>query len=376
METMRNSGELKFNPVKFGLMGFNGRVGTMGGTNNFFRSALTQNIAYCIRREAKTINEIADELGVSPVYVESEIDFLEEYCFVLRNGKKYIANILIDESTPELDMLHHEMYSEGARIIGSDIFDELIKSDIWDMDGLYIPDNDKNFAMWIFPFLAAAFGGERMFRERATISFDEVATMRPDGGYNIPIASVIDTENRFGYQINMDNWCGPYWNGSDKRHIFFIDSEHTGKRFDDHYIRNVQHDLDLLYSWRMGKLLSEDDYAHLSQIGYIRVGENHEVTPRMVIANKSIMKKLVEIGDRVKDRHWDELCELTKKYVDTWLAATPKHLKKTRLFGLQHIFYLDGWLLLYMERQFVGDGRLIVPSEDKRRMMSVMFAVE
>ena len=376
METMRNSGELKFNPVKFGLMGVNGRTGTMGGTNNFFRSALTQNIAYCIRNEAKMINEIADELGVSPVYVESEINFLEEYCFVLRHGKKYIANILIDESTPELDMLHHEMYSEGARIVGNDIFDELMKSDIWDMDGLYIPDNDKNFAMWIFPFLSAAFGGERMFRERATISFDEVATMRPDGAYNIPMASVIDTEKRFGYQINMNNWCGPCWNGSDKCQIFFVDSEFSGRRFDEHYIHNIQHDLDLIYSWKNGKTLSEDDYAHLSQIGYIRVDGNHNVVLQTVIADKSVMKKIVEVGDRVKERHWDSLCALTKKYVDTWLAATPKHLKKTRLFGLQHIFYLDGWMLLYMAKQLVDDGRLIVPSEDKRRMMSVMFTVE
>ena len=66
MDTMRNASELKVNPIKFHSYGMNGSIGTKS-LEEFFRSPLSQNICYCVRNTAKTINEIADDLGVSPV---------------------------------------------------------------------------------------------------------------------------------------------------------------------------------------------------------------------------------------------------------------------------------------------------------------------
>ncbi len=87
-------------------MGLCGSVGTMGGIGNFLRSALTQNIVYAVYREAMAVNEIADALGVSPVYVESEAEFLEDYGFLHKQkGDRYIANMLIDEPDDELTRL-------------------------------------------------------------------------------------------------------------------------------------------------------------------------------------------------------------------------------------------------------------------------------
>ena len=75
MDTMRKASELKFNPIKFHSYSVNGSVGKKS-PDEFFRSTLAQNICYCVRNTAKTINEIADDLGVSPVYVETEVEFL------------------------------------------------------------------------------------------------------------------------------------------------------------------------------------------------------------------------------------------------------------------------------------------------------------
>ena len=98
---MRNASELKFNPIKFHSYGMNGSIGTKS-LEEFFRSPLSQNICYCVRNTAKTINEIADDLGVSPVYVEAEAEFLEEYGFLQEEKEKYIANFIIWEPTAEL----------------------------------------------------------------------------------------------------------------------------------------------------------------------------------------------------------------------------------------------------------------------------------
>ena len=80
MDTMRKTSELKFNPIKFSFCTYAGSVGTKR-FSDFFRSSIAQNIAYCVKDAFKTIHEIADALGVSPVYVESEVEYLEKYGF-------------------------------------------------------------------------------------------------------------------------------------------------------------------------------------------------------------------------------------------------------------------------------------------------------
>ena len=57
----------------------------MGNTlKHSFREGGTpqrRHAAFCVSNDAKTENEIADALGVSPVCVETEVAFLEEYSF-------------------------------------------------------------------------------------------------------------------------------------------------------------------------------------------------------------------------------------------------------------------------------------------------------
>lgn len=85
MDEMRNANELKFNPIKFAGAGISGSLGTMGGTLNFFRSTLTQNIAYSVYREAKSINEIADCIGVSPAVIWLKDETIKEELVELCN---------------------------------------------------------------------------------------------------------------------------------------------------------------------------------------------------------------------------------------------------------------------------------------------------
>ncbi len=85
MDTMRKASELKFNPIKFHSYGINGSNGTKS-PDEFFRSTLSQNICYCVRNKAKTINEIADDLGVSPCMLNPKRNFLKNTASC-RHGK-------------------------------------------------------------------------------------------------------------------------------------------------------------------------------------------------------------------------------------------------------------------------------------------------
>ena len=142
MDTMRKTSELKFNPIRFHSYGINGRIGTKS-LDEFFRSALSQNICYCVRSTAKTVNEIADDLGVSPVYVESEAAFLEEYGFLQAQRGRYIVNFVISEPTAELLIMQNNMYRRAAELFAGELYEELMNSGILDDPGIRCSQTDK-----------------------------------------------------------------------------------------------------------------------------------------------------------------------------------------------------------------------------------------
>ena len=409
MDTMRKASELKFNPIKFDLCGFNGFVGTEGSPSKFFNSLMAQNIEYSVWKEAKTINKIADELGVSPVYVESEAERLEEYGLLTKTGDRYLCNILLGESTDELNRLHDKMYSQAAEIFANELFDELTTSGIlydskiWGgstepFTFTYDPPKDKNFMLWaLIPYIAAL-SGDRLMDNG--ISFEEAATPRPDGGNNICYASIIplDVEPPM-YFDSMKRFFGPYWNGFDNKFkVWSIDSQWSERRADDDYRNTVSHDLSLLNIYLNGDDLSAEGYAYLVERGYISLfssdrGEIGDVTAKMgdsFISNKDlgnykikfrclcladgeINDRLIAIGDRIKEKYRSKFEELKKEYVDADLSETPKHLHTMEKYGHQYIFYSDAWFILHCIKVLLANGKLKEPTEEQKRSLSTII---
>ena len=179
MDKMREASELKFNPIKFEAYGMSGSIGTKS-PDEFLRSALAQNICYCICKEAKTINEIAENLGVSPVFVEGEVEFLEEYGFLLKQKDKYIANFLIEEPTEAELLMYNDLYKQAAELFANDLYEELINSGILEESGILcnqtdepigvgeLKKADKNFLLWtLIPYIAAWSGESLMDKKTA-----------------------------------------------------------------------------------------------------------------------------------------------------------------------------------------------------------------
>lgn len=389
MEIMRYSGDLKFNPIKFDMCSFSGKIGTKGDVSNFFRSAISQNIVYSVRNEAKTINRIAEELGVSPVYVEGEVEYLEEYGFLSERKGKYLCNILISEPTEELNRLHNEMYMKAAKIFANELYSELIKSGLLDSDNILGGYNskitsdlngtrDKNFILWsLIPYIAAFSGEETMDR---SIAFSDVYTVRPDGGKNICYASVASPDVKPPiYNEDMKNFHGPFWNGlTDKICLWTIDSQWSNKRITDSYHLSVAHDLRLLNNYLNDVILSEEDYAYLAEKGYISVCGNPDklfkTALRIVyIKNEETRKKLLSVGDRIKEKHKAEFEALKAPYIKAILADTPNHLYKMRMYGLQYIFYSDAWFILHCLKELVNNGKLILPTEEQKQTLTTLL---
>ena len=392
MDTMRKASELKFNPIKFHSYGINGSVGKRF-PDEFFRSTLAQNICYCVRNTAKTINEIADDLGVSPVYVETEAEFLEEYGFLQAQKDKYIAGFIISEPTAELLTMQNDMYKRAAELFANDLYDELTSSGILDDPDIWCgqtddpisltesPKADRNFILWsLIPYIAAS-SGENLMDDG--ISFEEVATIRPDGAHNIYYASVVADEMVLPDDyVYMKNWCGPRWNGNGKHILWQIDSEWSNHEdsFRLKYSEESERILSL-YEREFEDRLSKDEYAWLAERGYVKTNGDYDghfksAWQIVILASEEIRNKLLAIGERIKEKYQTDFEALKAPYAEAVLESVPVHLKKIKEYELQFVFHADGWFLVHCITTLLKNGKLKEPTEGQRRALTTLILQE
>ncbi len=389
MDTMRKTSELKFNPIKFNGYGINGSSGSRN-PDEFFRSSLTQNICYSVRNIAKTVNEIADDLGVSPVYVETEVDILEEYGFLVKQKDKYLINFCISEPTAELLTMQNDMYKKAAELFANELFDELTNSGILDDPRIFCnytlpdsmqdnPQRDKNFLLWsLIPYIAA-WSGEAIMDKR--ITFEEVATIRPDGGYNIMHASVFPDDMVLPVDyVYMKNWCGPMWNEHGGRILWQIDSEWSDRG--DYkgffvYADDAKRVLSL-YEHEQEFLLSKEDYAWLSERGYIKTWGDYDgcfktAWKLVVLTDKTVQRELLSIGDRIKAKYKEDFDRIKAPYAKAIIESVPAHLQKIKEYELQYVFHSDGWFLLHCIVTLLNNGKLKPPTDEQRKSLTTMI---
>lgn len=389
MDKMRKASELKFNPIKLHYYGVTGSVGTKS-PDEFFRSALSQNVCYCVRNTAKTINEIADDLGVSPVYVETEVEFLEEYGFLQVQKDRYIVNFIISEPSAELLTMQDDMYKRAAELFANDLYDELISCGILDDPDIQCgqtdepislttsPKADRNFILWaLIPYIAAL-SGEKMMDE--SISFEEVATIRPDGAHNIFHASVVSDEIILPKDyVYMNNWCGPMWNTGDHQMMWQIDSEWSDRApvkerniFEEHARTIMQ------FNCENDNLLSKHDYAWLTERGYIKTNGDYDghfksAWQIVVLSSDEIRDKLLSVGEHIKKKYRADFDALKAPYAEAVLESVPSHLKKIKEYELQFMFYSDGWFLLHCLKTLLNNGKLKEPTDGQRKSLTTLI---
>jgi len=236
-------------------------------------------------------------------------------------------------------------------------------------------EKDRNFLLWsLIPYITAL-SGEKYMDDK--IKFEEAYTIRPDGGKNICYASV---ENGVEPQYfeSKKIFSGVCWNGfTDKFILWSVDSEWSEKRMDDNYQLMLSRDLSLFEHFFNGYELSDLEYAYMHEKGYMRryVSCNGQWTTLQVvwIRNIEARQKLLEFGDKIKEKHWAEFEALKAPYVKAVLEKTPKHLYKAQMYGLQSIFF-DGWFILHCLKELVNNGKLKLPTEEQRKSLTTLIA--
>lgn len=90
-----NIGRLGLKPVRAVSIGHSGNIGAQGlGPEHYLGDRLNLNLVYSVYEQPRTTQEIADELGVNPVFLEERIEMLAENGFLVRQpGGRYTTYV-------------------------------------------------------------------------------------------------------------------------------------------------------------------------------------------------------------------------------------------------------------------------------------------
>lgn len=371
MEKMREAGDLKYNPIEFAGYGINGSFGEKD-VFEIFRSPLVQNICYSIRDTYRTVNEIADCLGVSPVYVSGEVAFLEEQGFLKKQGQKYLADMLIEDPDMDLLQLESSMYKGAAELFAGKLVEELVSGGLMESPALACAwKKDRNFLLWaLVPWIAACSGDS--MRDRR-ISFEEAATVRKDGGVNI-FHAWVKGDLPEGYHV-MNHWFGPCWNADEKHILWQIGSEWSEDLQDR--AMSIQGDASrtlALYAREQKEKLSVDEYAWLAERGLIRLTDEGRADWQIVVLeNRQIKEDLLSVGDRIREEYAEEFRRLRDPYVKALVDSVPAHMRKAKEFEAQFTLYSDGRFVYHCIRNLLDSGKLKLPEEAQKKALSTLL---
>lgn len=141
----RQIGKLGLSPITAIDFGHNGYTGNNEGPEYYLGDKLNLNIVYSVAYSPKTREEIAEELGITPVYIEDKIDFLEGNGFLVKTtGNRYTTYV---QFVPEA--VSHEM-EENKRKMRLEIADmlakqyvPLVREAMSDVEEVYIPGGNR-----------------------------------------------------------------------------------------------------------------------------------------------------------------------------------------------------------------------------------------
>lgn len=368
---MRTLGKIGIEPITLTNLGHDGTPGSLGSTEHFLKNRLTQNIVWTAYKKPRTISEIADELGVNPLFIEDEIATLEEYGFLDRIGEKLRANILIDDTSPETIEKTHELYVKYAKKLAETYPSRILEAaESLDRSKLYVPGKDENLFNWSFMTLSLflrlniAFDAEK---------YDSFKVARKDGGRYVAFASVA-REYELSFDARKYSACGPMNRGSSKYPIYSwqLTTYYDSRILD--WKDNRYEDYDYLYEFYTDRIKKEPEnlekYTRLRDKGYLT--ENDEVN---IIAVEHGGKQLsdTELIKAIPSPNAEEsslILELSEKLCDLLLPQYPEHMRE-----VARLYNSNPAISRYMLEQLVDKGILTLPSPKRAPgLCTILFA--
>ncbi|MBE6889764.1 MAG: RNA polymerase sigma factor [Ruminococcaceae bacterium] len=374
MEMARTTGTLGTQPIRFISMGLGGTDGEKGDTSTFLAKTITQNIAYAAYHQPRTINEIAEELGINPIFVEEEVAVLEEYGFMdkLPSGR-YRTNIQIYIPNKESYDIYKTATEKYVPLFAEKYFIPALNGITEIPEWISVPDNDLNLYKWslILP----------MSDKLSTLPCGDggFSVKRPDGGDYIAFAT-LDVKPDWEYDSAEERKylsCGPMWRNeiADKKwwKSWQFNSYWSDRKLDWHDCNN--RDFDKLYFFLRGELPDNaaniESYQQLLDKGYLLKKDGEYKLN--IIACESDKRWWEHIPERPEDIK--ALCEeCAAEITKAELIGQPEHMHAQIKF-----LYRNAAANVHtrMMKYLIENGVLKEPTpEQKKGLCTILFTGE
>ncbi|MBP5601676.1 MAG: hypothetical protein J6X78_03015 [Treponema sp.] len=141
----RKIGSLGISPVTALDFSHWGRPGTNGGPEYYLGDKICLNIVYSVYENPKTVAEIAEDLGMTPVYLEDKIEFLVANGFLVETkGKRYTTYVRFSPRQFSLEAEDNvfKMQQKAAKLLVEN-YVQKVRDAIADVKDVYIPDGNR-----------------------------------------------------------------------------------------------------------------------------------------------------------------------------------------------------------------------------------------
>ncbi len=272
----RRIGKLGIKPVEAIGFGHGGSVGSKGGHEYYLGNKLNLNIAYSVYHEPKTLAEIAEELGVTPVYIEDTVKELEANGFLVpKPGNRYTTYVEFSPETYSLERQdqHLQKQMEVAEMLVREYVPQ-VRAAIADLQDVYIPSGN-----WEMLEAAAIFYA---VTNRCRIDFE--ADLSPyeikplDGGRFYAYVDLHSTQSDPDYVLSRDypsySGCGDMTRRSQKYPCVYswsIDTRYSSR--EGYWQNNLLSDYEYLYEFLTGAIedtpANKEKFARLRERGFL-----------------------------------------------------------------------------------------------------------
>ncbi len=365
LDMERKIGKLGLNPLEKVSFGHNGCTGSNSGPEFYLGDKINLNIVYSVYYTPRTKEEIAEELGLTLVFIEDKIEFLEENDFLVRlPGDKFTTYVKFDPPTYSLELQDKVLKKqlEIAEKIAKN-YAPLVKEAIKDVTDIYIP------------------GGNRELLEAAAIvygSCDKIASSPLDlSKYRIKttaggkfIAHVSMDSHPSDPEYKSDLSLPPYWScgamtrGSDKYPGVFswsIDSRFSSR--EGTWQNNLLEDYEYLYEYVTGAIT--DTPANAEKISRLRerkfITDSGDVNIMIVKGNHNdFFEKIPDVCDDIQKEAADSALEYAM------LEAKNYPPQMQELIAARHCTLLGNTVTLMVLDVLYGNGTFRELTENEK----------
>ena len=253
----RPIGNLGLSPVISTCLGHCGGVGRNGGPEYYLRDRLNLNIVYSVYFKPRTVKEIAEELGVTPVFIEDKVALLESSGFLVRQrGDRFTTYVKFGPricSKEQIDNVNRIKADMAERLIREYV--PAVRKSIENVRDVYIPTGNRELFEAAVIFYAVQ--NKCTLNIRETGNYEKYIIQPPDGGRFTAYVELqqecIDPDYVMTVQGNYF-FCGTMWRQSVKYPVnaWSVDS-HLDTR-EGAWENNLMCDYDYVYELLTGKI--------------------------------------------------------------------------------------------------------------------------